>query len=165
MLLGLRRRRHLPPITGQLPTTGDVSRIRNNGDRRFFLPYPVSTQPVRSIQLSYDGDPGWNGRADPSRLADGTGVVWWESLVTAPACGGSNPLACPTSPVLGAEGLRELLEITRDWAEGEESGAGTGDLGFGGGERCVRALHAVSVAESEGCVCATRHHSVSRRWS
>ena len=51
------------PITGQLPTTGDVSGIRNNGDRRFFLPYPVSTQTVRSIQLSYDGDPGWNGRA------------------------------------------------------------------------------------------------------
>ena len=88
----------IPPITGQLPATGDVSGIRNNGDRRFFLPYPVSTQTVRSMQLSYDGDPGWNGRADPSWLADGTGVVWWESLVTAPSRGGSNPLACPTSP-------------------------------------------------------------------
>lgn len=72
------RWRESPPITGQLPTTGDVSGIRNNGDRRFFLPYPVSTQTVRSIQLSYDGDQGWNGRADPSWLADRTGVVWWE---------------------------------------------------------------------------------------
>ncbi|MFB4298683.1 hypothetical protein [Actinomadura sp. NTSP31] len=101
----------IPPITDQLPTTGHISGIRNNGDRRFFLPYLVSTSTGRGTRLSYDGDPNWNGRADPTWLADGTGVVWWESLVTAPACGGANPLPCPPSTEPG--GRRSRLLIAR----------------------------------------------------
>ena len=42
-------------------------------------------------------DPNWNGRADPAWSPDGTSIVYWQSLVTAPECGGSNPLPCPES--------------------------------------------------------------------
>ena len=99
----------IPPITDQLPTTAHVSGLHDNGDRRFFLPYLVSTRTGRGVRLDYDGDPNWNARADPSWLADGSGVVWSETMVTAPACGGTNPLPCPVSHEPGGRTSRLLI--------------------------------------------------------
>lgn len=101
----------IPPITDQLPTTGHVSGIRNNGDRRFFLPYLIDLETGRSQQLNAGGDPNWNAAADPAWLPDSTGVVWAENLVTAPACGGADPLPCPASGEPG--GRRSRVVIAR----------------------------------------------------
>jgi hypothetical protein len=88
----------IPPIVDQLPLAGYVSGMRNNSERRFFLPYLVDTDTQKSQQLSYDNDQNWNASADPAWLSDGTGAVWAEQLVQAPACGGENPLPCPPTP-------------------------------------------------------------------
>jgi hypothetical protein len=89
----------IPPLTDQMGTTGYVSGIRNNGSRRFFLPYLVSTGDGASEQINAanDQDGAWNAAADPVWLASSTAVVWAENLVTSPACGGSNPSPCPVS--------------------------------------------------------------------
>jgi hypothetical protein len=85
----------VPPIIDQLPLAGYIAGIRNNQERRFFLPYLVDTETRKSQLLSYDGDPNWNASADPAWLPDGTGAAWAEQIVQAPACGGENPLPCP----------------------------------------------------------------------
>jgi hypothetical protein len=101
----------IPPLTDQLGTTGYVSGIRNNGNRRFFLPYLVSTGDGASEQINTaageDGD--WNAAADPVWLASSTAVVWAENLVTSPACGGSNPLPCPVSAEPGGRDSRVMI--------------------------------------------------------
>ena len=99
----------IPPVTDQLPTTGYVSGIRNNSQRRFFLPYLVSTADGDSEQVNAGGDPNWNAAADPVWLADSTAVVWAENLVTAPACGDANPLPCPVSGEPGGRHSRVML--------------------------------------------------------
>src|SRR6185437_10397738 len=57
----------IPPVTDQLPTTGYISGIRNNLNRRFFLPWLVSLdgKQTRSEQVNAFGDPSWNAAADP----------------------------------------------------------------------------------------------------
>lgn len=57
----------IPPLTDQMGTTGYVSGIRNNGNRRFFLPYLVSTGDGASEQINAADDRGgeWNAAADP----------------------------------------------------------------------------------------------------
>jgi hypothetical protein len=54
-------------------------------------------------------DPDWNGRADPAWSPDGTHVVYWQALVTAPACGGENPLPCPQSTEPGGRRTRLMM--------------------------------------------------------
>ena len=106
----------IPPITDQLPTTGYVSGIRNNGMRRFFLPWLVRldahhgkgriTRPNRSEQVNLGADPNWNAAADPVWLADSTGVVWSENL----ACGANpQPHQCPDSTEPGARNSRVMI--------------------------------------------------------
>jgi hypothetical protein len=99
-----------------------VSSVRNNRQRRFFQPYLIDRYGDRG---SYQGqqlnagngapgstsDPNWNGRADPRWSPDGTSIVYWQSLVSAPACGGTNPLSCPASTEPG--GRRTRLMIAR----------------------------------------------------
>lgn len=101
----------IPPITDQYTTTGHISSIRNNGVRRFFLPYVINHDGSVQRQLNPGADPNWNGRADPIWSADGTSVVYWESLVTTPACGGTNPLPCPESAEPGGRHTR-LIKAT-----------------------------------------------------
>jgi hypothetical protein len=113
--------RGIPPITDLL-TSSAVSSIRNNGSRRFFQPILIDRYGDRG---SYNGqqlnagdgapgsasDPNWNAMADPSWSPDGTAVVYRQNLVTAPACGGANPLPCPESNEPG--GRRTRLMIAR----------------------------------------------------
>ncbi|MEV6341086.1 hypothetical protein AB0M12_40990 [Nocardia vinacea] len=101
--------RGIPPLTDQLPTTGHISGIRNNGQRRFFLPYLVDADTGRSMHIDTPAEPNWNAAADPAWLADSTAAVWAENLVTTPACGGSNPLPCPTSNEPGGRHSRVMI--------------------------------------------------------
>jgi len=99
----------IPPVTDQLPTTGYVSGIRNNGLRRFFLPYLVAAASGAQEQLNAGADPDWNAAADPVWLADSTAVVYAENLVIPPACGGGNPLPCPVSGEPGGRASRVMI--------------------------------------------------------
>jgi hypothetical protein len=76
----------IPPITDLL-TTAYVSGIRNDMNRRFFLPWLVDPARQQSDQINAGGDPNWNAAADPVWLADSTAVVWAENL----ACGANSP--------------------------------------------------------------------------
>lgn len=113
--------RGVPPIT-DLVTTSTVASVRNNGQRRFFQPYLIDRYGDRGTYQGQrlnagDGrpgtpsDPNWNGMADPRWSPDGTSVVYWQALVTSPACGGANPLVCPRSTEPG--GRRSRLMIAR----------------------------------------------------
>jgi hypothetical protein len=111
--------RGVPPLTDLLTTTA-VSSIRNNGDRRFFQPWLIDRHGDRGAyqgqQLNAGdalaggiGDPNWNGMADPRWSPDGTSVVYWQALVTTPACGGANPLPCPVSTEPGGRRVRMMI--------------------------------------------------------
>ncbi len=121
-----RRSHFVAAMDGLLPvndshTIASVSAIRNNGDRRFFQPMLVDRYGQRGNyqgqQLNAGGDtgaggvsdPNWNARADPAWSPDGTRVVYWQSLVTAPDCGGDNPLPCPASMEPGGRRSRLML--------------------------------------------------------
>ncbi|MBB5896152.1 hypothetical protein [Kutzneria kofuensis] len=99
----------IPPVTDQLPSTAYVSGIRNNGERRFFLPYLVNAATGASAQVNPGADPNWNAGADPVWLADSSAVVWAENLVTAPDCGGAHPLPCPVSTEPGGRHSRVMI--------------------------------------------------------
>jgi hypothetical protein len=99
----------IPPLTDQGGATGYVSGIRNNSQRRFFLPYLVSTSSGAQEQVNAGGDPNWNAAADPVWLANSTAVVWAENQVVSPACGGSNPLPCPASAEPGGRRSRVMV--------------------------------------------------------
>lgn len=113
--------RGVPPIIDMI-TTGAVSSVRNNGDRRFFQPILIDRYGDRGAyqgqQLNAsDGkpggisDPNWNAMADPRWSYDGTRVAYGQAQVTSPACGGKNPLSCPAPTEPG--GLRYRLMIAR----------------------------------------------------
>jgi hypothetical protein len=106
----------VPPITDQLSTTGYVSGIRNNLNRRFFLPWLVQLDknplgsngilPNKSQQVNAGGDPNWNAAADPVWLADSTAAVWTENL----ACGANpSPHQCSDSTEPGARNSRVMI--------------------------------------------------------
>ena len=83
--------------------------MRNDLNRRFFLPYLVSTRSGQQEQVNAGGDPNWNAAADPVWLADSTAVVWAENQVVSPACGGTNPLPCPVSAEPGGRHSRVMI--------------------------------------------------------
>lgn len=96
----------IPPITDLLPTTGYVAGIRNDANRRFFLPWLVSPARDQSEQINAGGDPNWNAAADPVWLADSTAVVWAENL----ACGANpSPHQCPDSTEPGGRNSRVMI--------------------------------------------------------
>lgn len=91
-----------------------------NGERRFFQPYLIDRWGDRGDYLGQrlnpgpgtpgsPSDPNWNARADPAWSPDGTNVVYWQALVTAPACGGANPLPCPVSTEPGGRHSRLMI--------------------------------------------------------
>jgi hypothetical protein len=95
----------IPPITDLL-TTAYVSGIRNNQNRRFFLPWLVSPATGQSEQINAGGDPNWNAAADPVWLADSNGVVWAENL----ACGANpTPHQCAASSEPGGRNSRVMI--------------------------------------------------------
>jgi len=112
--------RGIPPLT-DLATTSTVASIRNNGQRRFFQPILIDKYGDRGdyqgqlLTAEGDGsagsinDPNWNGMADPRWSPNGTSVVFWQALVTSPACGGVNPLICPNSTEPGLRRFRILI--------------------------------------------------------
>ncbi|AVV46604.1 hypothetical protein PYK79_16075 [Streptomyces sp. ID05-04B] len=105
----------IPAITDLL-TTSVVSSFRNNGQRRFFQPYLIDRYGDRGSysgqRLNYSNtSPDWNASADPRWSPDGTAVVFNERLMSAPSCGGANPLPCPVSTEPG--GRRTRLMISR----------------------------------------------------
>jgi hypothetical protein len=118
--------RGVPPITDILTLMVKLSDQYGyrNGQRRFFQPYLIDSWGDRSGPWGeYSGqqlnsgsgapgsasDPNWNARADPAWSPDGTNVVYWQALVTAPACGGANPLPCPISTEPGGRHSRLMI--------------------------------------------------------
>ncbi|MEX3101647.1 MULTISPECIES: hypothetical protein [unclassified Streptomyces] len=111
--------RGVPPVT-DLVSTAAVSSVRNNQDRRFFQPYLIDRYGDRGDyagqQLNAgDGrpgsasDPNWNAKADPHWSPNGTSVVYAQRLVSAPSCGGVNPLPCPESTEPGGRRARLMI--------------------------------------------------------
>lgn len=109
----------IPSIT-DLVTSTAVASIRNNGQRRFFQPWLIDGYGDRGAyqgqQLNAgDGSPGsvsdpnWNGRSQAAWSPDGTKIVYWQSIVTAPGCGGQNPLPCPESTEPGGRRTRLMI--------------------------------------------------------
>jgi hypothetical protein len=111
--------RGVPPLTDMvnisLPAHG--WRVAH---RRFFQPFLLDRWGDRGAyhgqQLNAGpgtpgsaSDPDWNGRADPAWAPDGTKVVYWQALVTAPACGGADQAACPVSTEPGGRRTRLML--------------------------------------------------------
>jgi hypothetical protein len=111
--------RGIPPLMDLLTASVPTSSWRN-ANRRFFQPFLIDRYGDRG---DYHGqqlnagpatpgsvsDPNWNGRADPAWSPDGTSVVYWQALVTAPACGGGNPLPCPESTEPGGRRTRLMI--------------------------------------------------------
>jgi len=114
--------RGIPPVIDMVVTLLAVS-TRNNGPRRFFQPILLDYYGDRSDVGYYgqrintagdleDGsvnDANWNGRADGGFSLDGTKIVYWQALVTAPSCGGVNPLPCSISTAEGGANYRVML--------------------------------------------------------
>lgn len=94
----------IPPLTDQAGTTGLVSSLHDNMNRRFFLPHLVDIGSGRSQQLEPIGD--WNTAADPAWLADSSAAVWADNF----ACG-ANPSAhtCAGSPEPGGRNSRVMI--------------------------------------------------------
>lgn len=111
--------RGIPPLIDAL-TLGISVCCYNNGNRRFFQPILID---VHGDRGSYRGqqlnagpgeagsasDPNWNGRADPAWSPDGTRLVYWQALVTAPACGGKGLQPCPESTEPGGRRTRLMM--------------------------------------------------------
>ena len=114
----------VPPLT-DMASASSIQYLYNNGYRRFFEPFVVSTAADREDSNIHDGfqlnggqdaniaDPLWNGRADPAWSPDGTNIVYWQAQVMPPACGAGQPTApsCPASHEPG--GRRTRLMIAR----------------------------------------------------
>ncbi|CEL12023.1 hypothetical protein ASPCAL15116 [Aspergillus calidoustus] len=104
--------RGIPPLIDGVTVMAAAS-TRNNYHRRFFQPILIDRYGDRGgyfgQQVNAGSDPNWNGRADPAFSYDGTKIVYWQALVTAPACGGVNPLPCPTSTAQGGRVYRVML--------------------------------------------------------
>ncbi|KAL4879551.1 hypothetical protein BJY04DRAFT_208664 [Aspergillus karnatakaensis] len=104
--------RGIPPLTDGLTVMAAAS-TRNNYHRRFFQPIVIDRHGDRGSyygqQVNAGGDENWNGRADPAFSHDSTKLVYWQALVTSPACGGVNPLACPVSDADGGRVYRVML--------------------------------------------------------
>src|SRR5437764_1298395 len=117
----------LPPLKDSA-TAAAIGAFYNNGNRRFFEPYLIDRygdrgscqgQQLNACRPSADPAPGsgsicdplWNGRANPAWAPDGTNVVYWQALVTSPACGPSNPSVptCPTSTEPGGRRTRLMI--------------------------------------------------------
>ncbi|KZM28752.1 hydrolase [Ascochyta rabiei] len=112
--------RGVPPLVDLVAVMAAAS-TRNNGVRRFFQPILIDRygdrgeyfgQQVNAAGDKNNGavnDPNWNGRADPAFSPDGTTIVYWQALVSAPACGGENALECPESTAQGGREYRVML--------------------------------------------------------
>lgn len=109
----------IPPLLEPL-TLGVTVCCYNNGNRRFFQPIMIDVHGDRGAYVGQQlnagpgtpgspSDPNWNARADPAWSPDGTNVVYWQALVTSPACGGKNPLPCPASTEPGGRRTRLMM--------------------------------------------------------
>jgi len=112
--------RGIPPLI-DIVAVAVAASTRNNGPRRFFQPILIDRYGDRESyfgqQVNGEGncseggfdDPNWNGRADPAFSLDSTRIVYWQAIVTSPACGGINPLQCPVSTAPGGREYRVML--------------------------------------------------------
>jgi hypothetical protein len=112
----------VPPLIDTV-NAGAVQFMYNNGNRRFFQPYLVSSggsahggQQLNACDDPTPGsgsicDPLWNARADPTWSPDGTRIVYWQAMVEPPACGAGQPTAptCPQSTEPGGRKTRLMM--------------------------------------------------------
>lgn len=114
----------VPPLTDMVDGLMGAFAWRN-ANFRFFQPILIDSYGDRG---NYHGqqlnagpgtpdspsDPKWNGRADPAWSPDGTKVVYWQALLTSPACGGTNQGPCPMSTEPGGRRTRLMIaQMTR----------------------------------------------------
>ncbi|MEV7389195.1 hypothetical protein [Streptomyces sp. NPDC091215] len=96
----------IPPLTDQLSTTGYISGIRNDHNRRNFLPWLVDPKTGNGFQINTGAGLDWNLAADPVWLADSTAAVYTENL----ACGANpTPHACADSTEPGGRNSRLMI--------------------------------------------------------
>ncbi|KAL4747219.1 hypothetical protein BDW72DRAFT_206693 [Aspergillus terricola var. indicus] len=95
--------RGIPPLI-DLVTASAAASTRNNHHRRFFQPILIDRHGDRGAYFGQQV----NSR-NPAFSYDGTMIVYWQALVTAPACGGINPLPCLESTAQGGRTYRVML--------------------------------------------------------
>lgn len=109
----------IPPLTDMIDGLIGAFAWRNS-NFRYFQPILIDSYGDRG---SYRGqqlnagpgtpgspsDPNWNSRADPTWSPDGTHVVYWQALLTSPACGGPNQSRCPVSTEPGGRRTRLMI--------------------------------------------------------
>jgi hypothetical protein len=118
--------RGIPPIIDLL-TAPSVASMARNGTRGFLGLVLLDTAGDRADYRGQSltsapstpggaGDPDWNLTGDPQWSPDSTRIAFMQTLVTAPACGGANPLPCPRSTAQGGRRTRLLLATLPDRA-------------------------------------------------
>jgi hypothetical protein len=111
--------RGVPPLVDMVGTSV-ANYAWRIGNRRYFQPYLLDRFGDRgtyygqqlndpSTTTANFSDPNWNGRADPTWSPDGTNIVYWQALVTSPACGRDSLPACPNSTESGGRRTRLMI--------------------------------------------------------
>ena len=114
----------VPPLI-DMATASAIQYLYNNGHRRFFEPFVVSTTipsgaadrnihdgfQLNGVSDANISDPVWNGRADPAWSPDGTSIVYWQAQVVQPACGTGQTTVpnCPSSKEPGERRTRLMI--------------------------------------------------------
>jgi hypothetical protein len=104
--------RGVPPLIDIVATVVAAS-TRNNGPRRFFQPILIDRYgdrgSLKATAVTEVSTIRTGMVAQIRRSLDSTRVVYWQAIITSPACGGSNLLTCPVSTAPGGRVYRAML--------------------------------------------------------
>lgn len=65
--------------------------------------------PLVTAAMAVSMTPTETAEQTPAFSPDGTRIVFWQSLVVSPSCGGTNPLPCPVSTAQGGRTYRLMV--------------------------------------------------------